>query len=107
MATIKSQKSIRKAQKGGRKKTLSATRTHDLTQRVLASNLTMVCAKSVWSFLFLVLAGIGGGCAARQTAAPSHQYALAEKMTVPGLRISGRLMNICTAGRNRKRKESR
>jgi hypothetical protein len=50
----------------------------------------MVYAKSVWSFLFLVLAGIGGGCAARQSAAPSpHQYALAEKMAVFGIKDFG------------------
>jgi hypothetical protein len=52
-----------------------------LTERVLASNLAMVYAKSVWSFLFLVLAGIAGGCAARQSAAAwPQQHALAEKM---------------------------
>jgi protein tyrosine/serine phosphatase len=52
----------------------------------------MVYAKSVWSFLFLVLAGIGGGCAARQSAAPSpHQYALAEKMAVLGIKDFGKV----------------
>ena len=52
----------------------------------------MVYAKSVWSFLFLVLAGIGGGCAARQGAAPSpHQYALAEKMAVFGIKDFGKV----------------
>ena len=51
----------------------------------------MVYAKSVRSFLFLVLAGIGGGCAARQSAAPSHQYALAEKMTVSGVKNFGKV----------------
>ena len=47
----------------------------------------MVYAKSVWSFLFLLLAGIAGGCGARQSAASTpHQYALAEKMAVLGLK---------------------
>ena len=36
--------------------------------------------------------GIGGGCGARQSAAPSpHQYALAEKMTVPGIKDFGKV----------------
>ena len=52
----------------------------------------MLCAKSVWSFLFLVLAGIGGGCAARQSAAPSpHQYAFAGKMAVFAIKDFGKV----------------
>jgi protein tyrosine/serine phosphatase len=52
----------------------------------------MVCAKPVWSFLFLVLAGIAGACVARQSAAPSpHQYALAEKMAVFGIKDFGKV----------------
>jgi protein tyrosine/serine phosphatase len=52
----------------------------------------MVYAKSVWSFLFLVLAGIAGGCAARQSAAAwPQQHALAEKMAVFGIKDFGKV----------------
>ena len=52
----------------------------------------MVYAKSVWPFLFLVLPGIAGGCAARQSAAPwPHQYALAEKMAVFAIKDFGKV----------------
>jgi hypothetical protein len=59
----------------------------------------MVCAKSVWSFLFLVLAGVGGACVARQSAAPSpHQYALAEKMAVFGIKDFGKMNEYLCRG---------
>jgi len=46
----------------------------------------------VGSFLLFIFIGIGGGCAARQSAASSpHQYALAEKMTVRGIKDFGKV----------------
>jgi len=48
--------------------------------------------KPVWSFLLLIFVEIGGGCAARQSAAPlPHQYPLAEKMEVRGIKDFGKV----------------
>ena len=38
------------------------------------------------SFLLFIFIGIGVGCAARQSVAPLLQYALAEKMSVTGIK---------------------
>jgi tyrosine-protein phosphatase SIW14 len=52
----------------------------------------MLNDERVGSFLLLISMGIGGGCAARQSATPlPHQYALAEKMTVPGIKDFGKV----------------
>ena len=59
---------------------------------VLASNLAMRYEKLAESFLLFIFVGIGGGCAARQNVAPSpHQYAIAEKMVVPGIKDFGKV----------------
>jgi len=44
------------------------------------------------SFLLFIFIGIDGGCATRQSTVPSpHQYALAEKMVVPGIKDFGKV----------------
>jgi protein-tyrosine phosphatase len=48
--------------------------------------------KWVESFALFIFIGIGSGCAARQSGEPSpHQYAVAEKMTVPGIKDFGKV----------------
>jgi hypothetical protein len=61
-------------------------------QSVLASNLAMRYEKLAESFLQFIFVGIGRGCAARQNVAASpHQYAVAEKMGVPGIKDFGKV----------------
>ena len=52
----------------------------------------MLYERLVASFLLFIFMEIGGGCAARQSAAPSpHQYALAEKMAVSEIKDFGKV----------------
>ena len=52
----------------------------------------MLYERLIASFLLFIFIEIGGGCAARQSAAPSpHQYALAEKMAVSGIKNFGKV----------------
>jgi hypothetical protein len=53
----------------------------------------------VGPFLLFILTGIGGGCAARRSAVPSpYQYAVTEKMTVPGIKDFGKMNDYLYRG---------
>src|ERR1700747_2762689 len=55
--------------------------------------------RRVGSFLLFILTVIGGGCAARGgTAHAPHQYALAEKMTLPGIKDFGKVNDYLYRG---------